>query len=260
MQEKGYSFLKSITLPTSIILVWECINWIFDAIFIKSTAFIVIPKPSTILITLGSIIFEPKVLQGLGQTLLTTLLGFSLGIIGAIVFGVLMGASRQVSAYISPTFHFLRSLPIVLYVPIALVLLSSDLRLPIVLSSFITILYGAIPVTRAVRDYDNEKILFLKARGFNRLTTTFYFILPEIVGALFTSIRITTTLALAVTVVAEMLLQSLGGLGAHIINTKETSQYSHLWALTFLLGLGGFIFQKAIIAIWRFAMPWAKIE
>jgi ABC-type nitrate/sulfonate/bicarbonate transport system permease component len=128
------------------------------------------------------------------------------------------------------------------------------------LSAFVTTLYGAVPVIRAVRDYDEEKILFLRARGYTRAQTLIKFVLPEIIAALSTTISITVTLALAVTVAAEMLLPGLGGLGTLLIRAKEFSDYIFLWALTCLLGICGFLFHGIVQHLWWFAAPWVKTD
>jgi ABC-type nitrate/sulfonate/bicarbonate transport system permease component len=250
--------LRAFLLPVVILGAWEIAALLHRSLGISSTLFIVVPPPSQIVTKLALTVTGVEVISAVGRTLLTTTLGFSLGIVGTVGFGSLIGASRRAAAYMAPTFHTLRSVPIALYIPIALVLLGSSLGLPIALASFITILYGAVPVSRAVEDYDHEKTNFLSARGYSRPAIVVNFVLPEIAAALYTSIRITSTLAISVTVVSEMLFTSLGGLGSLVIQAKQASQYVDLWALTFLLGLVGFVFQWVIVTAWRFALPWVS--
>jgi ABC-type nitrate/sulfonate/bicarbonate transport system permease component len=199
---------------------------------------------------------QRMVIYSIVQTLLVTIIGFCLGIVGAVSFGSLLGGSRWAYSYLAPSFHFFRSLPVVLYVPITLVLLGSDIRVPVILSAIITTLYGAVPVIKAVRNYDPEKILLLRARGYSGIGMIVRFVLPEIIAALATSMSITITLSLAVTVVAEMLLPSLGGIGTLIIHSKEFSAYDALWAYTCLLGGCGFFLHKTVMHVWCFAVPW----
>jgi ABC-type nitrate/sulfonate/bicarbonate transport system permease component len=65
---------------------------------------------------------------------------------------------------------------------------------------------------------------------------------------------------LAITVVAEILLPSLDGLGTAISRAREMNQYTRLWALTGLLALGGAFFHTFIVALWRFSAPWLKYK
>lgn len=252
--------LKGFILPSLLLLTWEALAFFNNSMMADTTRFIVIPEPTTIFYTLIEVLTSLDIFLWIGQTIFTTLLGFSLGIILAVFFGIVIGIGKWGADYIQPTFNFLRSLPIALYVPIALVLIGSGVKLPIILSALITTLYGVIPVSRAIRMYDPEKIIFLKSRGYRVCFFSVFFILPEIIGALYTSVRITTTLALGVAVIAEMLFQSLGGIGSHIINAREASDYATLWALTFSLGMAGYLFQRLMLVLWRFALPWAKFE
>ena len=115
-------FPRGTILPIAIAAVWEVCVWAFSGVPGGSTRWVVLPRPSEIILSLGQDIASAEVLQALGKTLLTTFLGFSLGIVGAIGFGSAIGASRRTATYLAPTFHCLRSLPIALYIPIALVI------------------------------------------------------------------------------------------------------------------------------------------
>jgi sulfonate transport system permease protein len=252
------TWLKPLAFPLVLIACWEISVRVFLALGGSSPKLVILPLPTQIFSRLAQTISEGSVMWDVFHTLFSALLGFSLGILGAVMLGSLLGISRWAETYITPTLHFLRSLPVVLYVPITLLLIGADLRAPVFLAALVTTLYGAIPVIRAVRDYDPEKILFLRARSYTTTPIVLRFILPEIIAALSTSISISITLALAIAVVAEMLLPGLGGLGAQIIRSKEVSNYESLWALTFLLGGCGFLFHDAVLRFWRLAAPWTK--
>ena len=253
---KSVGHLKALVLPVVVICSFEVAVCVFVALGGSSPKLVIFPAPSTVLRQASTAIRQQAVLMATGMTLGTTLLGFSLGIVGALLTGSLLGVYRSIEELAAPSLHFLRSLPVVIYVPMALVLLGSDLRVPIVLSALITTLYGAIPVARAIRDYDIERVLFLRARGYTTPRIVGGFILPVIFGALLTSASIAATLALSVTVVAEMLLQGFNGLGALIIRAKEQSAYALLWGLTVILGCCGFAFHSLVLYLWRFAAPW----
>src|SRR6202040_885860 len=150
------SGLRPLVVPALVIAGWEAIARLFLIFVGTSPKLVVLPLPTQILDRLVQALREWNVLWSVAHTLFATLLGFSLGIVGAIIVGSLLGASRWAETYVAPSLHFLRSLPVVLYVPITLILIGSDLRAPIFLAAFVTTLYGAVPVIRAVRDYDQE--------------------------------------------------------------------------------------------------------
>ncbi len=250
--------LCGIAIPVGVVLIWEIAVVVCVAVGVKSTAFIVIPKPSTILNAVRILITDPVTIKGVAVTLFSASLGFSLGILLSVILGTLLGLSRRASLLFEPTLNFFRVLPVALYVPIALAVVGSDLRLPILLSGLVSTLYGIIPVIRAVRDYDDEKWRFLNARVDSHVTLLLRFVIPEIAGSLHTSVSIAATLSLGVTVVSEMLLQNLGGIGSLVIAAKEASQYSNLWAFTAILGICGFCFCYFLNLIWHLVFPWVN--
>ena len=192
------------------------------------------------------------------QTFGTTLIGFLSGLAGALVVGLALGSSRWADMLFFGWIHAFRSLPVALYVPIALVLLGPGPKLPVVLAAFVTLLYGSLPIYQAVKDYDPEKILLLKGRGFKKLNILARFILPEAFTALLMTASITITLSLAVTVVTEMLFQGIGGLGARVISAKEASDYAGLWLYTIMLGLGGYLYFVGMKKTLHLFAPWTR--
>ena len=174
----------------------------------------------------------------------------------AIILGLLTGINRSFSLYISPSLNSLRIIPIALYIPIAMLLIGSDISLPIFLSSFITILYGYLPVNRATVDFDEEKIFLLEHRGYNKYKLVYNFVLPEILNSLNTSIKITITLSLAVTLLAEMLIQNIGGIGYAIISSKENSNYLEFWSIVITFSCIGLLFLKILLVSWKYSFPW----
>ena len=224
------------------------------ALGLQSTRAIVMPPPSRVLSALPGTLLDIDFLPAMLHTVLVTLVGIVMGVVGAVTLGLLLGRDGLLHRALSPTLDFFRSLPVVLYVPVALVALGSDYRVPLFLSAIVTTLYGALPVTRSVRAFDREKILFLQARGRSRSRILVEFLLPDVLIELGTSLSIITTLALAVTVVADMLFPSLGGLGALLIHAREQSDYPSLWAATIVVGLTGFGLNKLTHRVWRMAL------
>lgn len=240
--------------PFGILLIWE----IWARIAIDSTRTLVLPPPTRILQVMFETLGQLPWWEMAGRTFGVTALGFALGSVCAIVLGIALGQSSFLARLINPSLLGLRSLPVVLYVPVALVLFNAGLQVPVALAAVVTTLYCAPPVARAVAEFDPEKRQFLHARG--RTGVSFYigFVLPEIISALYLSLSLAVTLALAVTVVAEILLPSLDGLGTAIYRAREMNQYTRLWAMTGLLAIGGLLFHNMVLGLWRFAAPWLR--
>jgi len=250
--------IRALIFPLALLILLQLIHQATTMLGITSGKLVVLPSPSVIFSRLRELISTEPVLSAILRTIWTSVLGISLGVLGAMMVGVFVGGTRWCSQYVAPTLHFLRTLPVITYVPLALIALGSDIRTPVFLCGFVTTLYGALPIANAVAEFDREKIMFLRFRKVASLRIAFSYILPEIVAAFSTSLSVIVTLAVAICVVAEMLLPSLGGIGVWLLRTKEVSDYAGLWACTVLLGLSGFLLHAVITALWRFATPWAS--
>lgn len=252
--------IRGFLLPLLLLALWQIITEVPEILGVPLGVLVVAPPPIEVIQQFLLLLRSPSVIVALGFTLGHATLGLSLGLVLALGVGSFLGVSRTFSTYLTPSLHALRAIPVVLFIPIAVLLLGADAGLAISLSALISFLYSFLPVARAVRDYDEEKLIFLRSRDVNTLSVIVSFLIPEITAAISTSIRIAVTLSLSVVVVSEMLFPALGGLGAGIIAAKEASRYLDLWALTFLMALAGYFFQYLIIRMWKFSFPWAHLE
>ena len=257
---KTKKIYHGILFPFLLFILWEGIIRISQFIGFKFTWFILIPPPSKILDLSFKLLLSNETISAISQTTSTCLLGFSVGMIMAIMSGSFVGSKMIIDSFISPTFHFLRSLPLVLYVPIALLFFGSGQKVPIFLAALITTLYGMLPVRSAIINYDTEKKYVLRSKGFSYFRILIFFVFPEIFGALSTTISITITLSLAVTIFSEMLITNLNGLGSFLITTKESSKYTEFWAYLIITGTLGYLLHFIIQKLWLFAVPWAKAK
>jgi len=250
---KPTRLIQAVVLPVLILAAWEAWARIVGS---ASTKTLVLPPPTRIVQVLGVLLVDSEVWLAIARTLGTTVLGFALGSFAGIVAGLAIGSSPLLSRFVTPMLLGLRSLPVILYVPLALVLLNTGLSIPVALAAGITALYGIPPVAQAVAAYDHEKLLFLKARGRSTFAIVVGFLLPETVRAFSLTLSLAVTLSLSVTIVAEMLLPSLGGLGSAILRARELNNYPDLWALTALTALAGLLLHTVILGAWRIAAPW----
>jgi len=248
--------IQKIALPMFVPLCTIAIWQILSIINADSTITVVLPPPTSIFGEMAKLVSGIRWWEATASTFAVTVVGFGLGSLSSVVLGLAMGQSATLSKMLNPTLLGLRSLPIVLYVPIVLVLLDSGPKIPVLLSAIATILYSTPPVARAVSALDKEKRRFLRARGYKGWSLYTGFVLPEAISALYLSLSIAVTLSLAVTVVAEILLPSLGGVGSEIVYAREMNHYTTLWALTGLLAAVGFAFHALIVGLWNFSAPW----
>jgi ABC-type nitrate/sulfonate/bicarbonate transport system permease component len=249
-------FTQKILFPIVILIIWE----IWARIHIASPATIVFPPPTKIINSMIDLLLTSLWWKMAIKTYWVALLGFSLGSVISIVIGVMTGQSKMADRIISPTLLSLRTLPIILFIPISFLIFDISSQIPISLSALVTTLYCTPPVSVAIAKFDLEKKHFLFSRGYGFLKFYIDFVFPEIFSALYQGLSIAITLSLAVTIISEMLIPSLGGLGSLISHSQEMNLYIDTWSHIGLLAISGYFFHGLLMTIWSFAAPWLKAK
>src|SRR4051794_26468088 len=94
-------------------LIWEVGCWAFDV------APYVLPRPSLIFRTMYQ--FHSQIIDHSLQTLLTTIVGFVLAVVGGLLIGLAVGASPFVYAGLYPVLIGFNSIPKVALVPVIVI-------------------------------------------------------------------------------------------------------------------------------------------
>jgi NitT/TauT family transport system permease protein len=170
-----------------------------------------VPAPSIVLVTAVGLLVDPIFLANVGGTLVA----WSVGLIGAtaiaVPLGLLLGASHRSARAAAAAIDFLRPIPSVALIPLAILLLGRGLDMKAVLVAYAAtwpILFNTIA---GVHDLDPVAGETARSYGLSRATVVRAVLLPSAAPFIYTGIRISAGVALVVAVSAEMLAG--GGLG-----------------------------------------------
>lgn len=215
------------------------------------------PPTSVVLLRVGELLVTPSFLIEILATLQAWALGLAICILVAVSLGVLLGSSRAVYSASRAIIEFLRPIPSVALIPVAMLLFGKDIEMKVALVVFSAawpILFNTI---YGMHDVDPIAKLTAKSFGRGRLATLAQVSLPSAAPFIFTGIRISASVALIVTVGAEFFGGSTSGLGYWLIQVSSTGNRADLvFAGTIIAGLLGLAVNGLLVLVERRFFGW----
>lgn len=196
-------------------------------------------------------------LSAIGSTLFAWAIGLAISaVIGAVVGGVL-GLLPRVERTTRPLLEFLRPIPAVALIPVALIVLGIGLRMELA-----TIVFGSVwPVifaTKAgIESVDPRYQETGTMLGLSRLERIRRIVLPAAMPSVATGVRTAAAIALILAITVEM-LTGQPGLGQYLQAMRIDGQNAHMWAAVFSAGLLGYLLNVLSIAVERRFMGWSQ--
>ena len=189
------------------------------------------------------------------SSLYRVLVGYTAGVVVAVVLGLWMATVKWVRAALEPLLEFLRPIPIPAIVPPLILILGVDDAMKIFVvafSAFFPVLINTIAGVRSV-----EPTVLEVARTFKigRIPTVLQVILPASMPYIMAGMRVSLALALIVTVVAEMIAGS-AGIGYYIMTMQYAMRASDMYASIFLLAAMGYLLNRLILAVEYRTLHW----
>ncbi|MDB5070590.1 MAG: transporter permease [Candidatus Eremiobacteraeota bacterium] len=203
-----------------------------------------VPPPSAIFVALWRELANGSLSSQIGVTLATWAVAFVTAVALAIVVGLLMGTIPLMYDALSTLVDLLRPVPSVSLIPLAVLFfgLGPQMRLVmIVYASFwpmlINTLYG-------VRSVDPLALDTARNFGLSRLDTLARVVLPASLAGIATGVRVSASLALAVTVTVELVVGD-SGIGHYIAQAEQSNRIAPMYAAIVLSGLIGWLINAA---------------
>lgn len=213
------------------------------------------PSPGDTLKTLWSLISTGEMILAVGDTLRRMVGGF----LAACVLGVAMGgaiaSSRLLRRLLEPTAEFLRPMPASALIPVVILVLGYSEKMIIavvVLGAIWPILLASI---HGFRSLDPRLMEVAAVLQMSPWTRAMKMQLPNALPDIFSGIRISISIALIVTVAAEM-LSSQPGVGYLMLMGARSFQSTEVFSGVLVLGVIGFATNILLIRVERFVVRW----
>jgi ABC-type nitrate/sulfonate/bicarbonate transport system permease component len=214
-----------------------------------------VPPPTAVAAELAVTLTEERFWKALGDTMLTWLIGLALATLLAIVLGTVIGLVRVLRRGTRTTIEFLRPIPSVALIPLAVLMfgLQREAALVIVVWAtfwqiFIQVLYGVADVDSVARDT-------ARSFGLGTVARLRYVVLPTTLPYLSTGMRLGGAVALILAITSEMVIGN-PGLGRLLELSRSAGDTVGLFALVVVAGTVGLVINLVLRAAERRVLSW----
>jgi ABC-type nitrate/sulfonate/bicarbonate transport system permease component len=214
-----------------------------------------IPPASAAIGELLSELGEGSLWKAVGNTLEGWALGLGLAVAAGVPAGILIGSSRWAYRALRVPIEFLRPIPSVALVPLAVLIYGTGLESKVFLATFASFWPMLIQTIYGVQDVDPVATDTVRAFGLGRLARLWRVTVPSAVPYIATGVRIASAVALILSVTAELVIGS-AGLGREINTASSGGNVELMYALIIATGLLGWALNIAATAVERRVLHW----
>jgi ABC-type nitrate/sulfonate/bicarbonate transport system permease component len=213
--------------------------------------FAYLPPPSDVAIGLVELLGTGELLAALGHTLLATLTGWAIAAVVGVAAGSLLGLVRPVWTYSMASLEALRALPIVAFVPVAVLLFGFSVQTEIMVACYAAlwpILLNTISGMRTEpRLVESGRVLRL-----TRTAVLWKIRLPAATPLVVVGLRLGLSTSLVLTLVAEM-VGNPAGLGFLLVEKGQALQPGQMFAAVVAIGLSGIVLNAIVLGAAKLA-------
>lgn len=239
------------TSPLLLLAVWSlatALDWAPEQILVS---------PRQVLHTAWEMVTSGELEQHLSISLVRLLAGFGVGSLAGIGFGLMLGLSPRLRVYAAPTFDVLRQMPSVALIPLFILLFGIGESFKIFIVIKATFFIVALAVHDAIAGLSKR---YLEVAAMFRLTrwqVMRVVILPAIVPATLTGVRIALSRSWMVLVGAELLAAD-SGLGQMMEMGRQMFRLDIVMVGVVLTGLIGFLLDRGFRWLEAHLMRWQR--
>ena len=201
---------------------------------------------------------HPLLLNG-AATLLRWGCGFFSGLLAGLLCGTLISTSERLRVALEPAFEFMRGIPPTGLLPLFLLLFGTGDAGKISMSAFPTMLITLLSVCQGAATLSTGRREAFALLGASRVQYLRYAGIYEMLPSIFLGIRVTLSLSLATTVVAEMFIGASDGLGQQIYESYLLNAAARLYAALIVLGMLGGAANLLAVHVYKICVPWKPL-
>jgi NitT/TauT family transport system permease protein len=251
-RERAAFLWRASLLPLAVVAVWSAVT---DSGLIPKY---ILPSPAQVVAAAWDFLvgghsaqaYSGAFLAHFWASLKRVMGGFALGAGIAIPLGIVLGYNRRLAVYIEPTLQLTRSIPGICWLPLALIWFGIGTPASIFLislGSFYAVLISTVQGVKYV-----EPILVRAARslGASERAILYTVILPAAFPAILSGLRIGLAYSWIYMVLGEFTGVNLG-LGATLLQSRETLNTELIMALMIIIGVLGVLTDWPMLLVMR---------
>ncbi len=213
------------------------------------------PPPTRVLAKLWELIVTGQMGPNMAVSLQRFLLGFLLGAVPGVFFGLMMGWIKAVRLVLDPIITIIYPIPRIAILPLFLVIFGLGSP-PIVAITALICFFPAVVTTYAgVRGLDPNLPAMARNIGASRLQVMTKIALPASLPVMFAGLRLSLGLALTGEVAAEFVAAS-NGVGAEIWRSWQIYRIDEMYANIVAISAVGVILSYVLLEVQRRLLSW----
>lgn len=240
-----------LTSPLLLLALWSlatALDWAPEQILVS---------PLQVLRSAADMVASGELQQHLSISLLRLMGGFALGSAAGIAFGILVGLSAPLRSFTAPTFHVLRQMPSVALIPLFILLFGIGESFKIFIVVKATFFVVALAVIDAVTSVPQRYLEVAAVLRLSRWQAVRKVVLPAIVPATLTGVRIALGRSWMVLVGAELLAAD-SGVGQMMEMGRQMFRLDVVMVGVVLTGLVGFALDRGFLLLEAWLMRWQR--
>jgi ABC-type nitrate/sulfonate/bicarbonate transport system permease component len=211
--------------------------------------------PSEMFAALGDEVTTGAFWTAVGNTMQGWALGLALAAVIAIPCGIFIGSSSLLYRSVRAVIEFLRPIPSVALIPLAILIWGSGLESKVFLAAFASTWPLLMQTLYGVQDVDPVATDTARSFGFSRAQRMFHVTLPSAVPYIATGVRISGSVALILAVTAELVIGA-PGLGQEINIARQSENVDVMYALIGVTGLLGWAVNVVFTRLEKRVLFW----
>jgi ABC-type nitrate/sulfonate/bicarbonate transport system permease component len=239
--------ILGIATLVAIVVVWQAA----DALGLISFEYI--PAPTEVVDAAGDILSSGALQDNLVHTLTAAVVGWAIAVAIAVPLGTLIGLSRVAWASTMASLDALRALPIVGFVPVAVLLFGFTMKMEIYVATYAAVwpvLINTIAGIRAVRPRSLEVARMMQ---FGWVRTLWTIRLPVATPFIIVGMRLGLSISLVLTLVAEI-VGNPAGLGFALVQAGQSLQPATMFAYIIAIGIAGIVLNAVLMTAARIGL------
>jgi sulfonate transport system permease protein len=247
--KRTYTFLLGALFPVSLLVIWQ----IAGSLELVSKN--LLPTPIEILKAFGELIASGELFVHLRVSITRAAIGFGLGGLLGLLFGIAVGLFRKMEDTLDPSFQMLRMIPHLAVTPLFILWFGFG-----ELSKILLIAKGAffplyINTFLGIRNVDNKLFDVSRVLEFSRMKQIVWLILPAALPNILLGVRLSLGVAWLGLVVAE-LMGSSNGIGYLILDARQFSNTSVVFVGIMIFAIVGKLTDSLVRLLERKLLSW----
>lgn len=214
-----------------------------------------VPPASEVLVVFARNLTFTDFWVAVGETLKGWAIGLTISTVAAIVIGIVVGSSTVLRRLTASTIEFLRPIPSVALIPLAVLIFGVQIGSKLLLIVYASFWQILIQVLYGVADVDPVANNTAKSFGLGYFARLRHVVWPTVLPYLMTGLRLGAAVALILSVTAELVIGN-PGLGREIALAQSGGATAPMYALVLATGFIGVLINSLFRAIERRTLSW----